>query len=120
MSGGGNTSSRGRMGRSVAMLTDASPSEMGRMEQSVNELEARVKDCRSRISQLESTVEKLTRDVKLWSTDLSKFKVEVDVSKINVFLFLTLSWRDANTSAMQTLLKGRMTEFPPFYISSGG
>lgn len=89
MSGGGNTSSRGRMGRSVAMLTDASPSEMGRMEQSVNELEARVRDCRSRISQLESTVEKLTRDVKLWSTDLSKFKIEVDVSKIN----LLLTWR---------------------------
>lgn len=89
MSGGGNTSSRGRMGRSVAMLTDASPSEMGRMEQSVNELEARVRDCRSRISQLEITVEKLTRDVKLWSTDLSKFKIEVDVSKIN----LLLTWR---------------------------
>uniref|UniRef100_A0A1B6M2T8 Structural maintenance of chromosomes protein n=1 Tax=Graphocephala atropunctata TaxID=36148 RepID=A0A1B6M2T8_9HEMI len=78
MSGGGNSCMRGRMGRSVAMITDASPREMGRMEQAVTELEARVRDSRNRITQLEGKIEKLTRDVKLWSADLNKFKVEVD------------------------------------------
>lgn len=71
---------RGRMGRSVTMLTDASPSDMGRMEQGVKELETKVKNWRNRMAQLETTIEKLTRDVKLWSTDLNKFKIDVDVS----------------------------------------
>lgn len=80
MSGGGGAPARGRMGQSVAMTVDMSPSEMGRMEQAVTELEGRVRKLRNRTQQLEGTIETLTRDVKLWSTDLNKFKVEVDVS----------------------------------------
>ncbi|XP_054270748.1 structural maintenance of chromosomes protein 4 isoform X2 [Macrosteles quadrilineatus] len=78
MSGGGGAPARGRMGQSVAMTVDMSPSEMGRMEQAVTDLEKRVRQLRNRTSQLEGTIETLTRDVKLWSTDLNKFKVEVD------------------------------------------
>ena len=80
MSGGGNTVLRGRMGRSVAVVTDTmSPGEMSRMEKQVTELESQVKSLRERAATLEGIIETRSREVKTWKKEMQHLKIDVEV-----------------------------------------
>lgn len=81
MSGGGNTVLRGRMGRSVAIVTDTmSPGEMSRMEKKVTELESQVKSLRERLATLEGVIETRSKEVKMWKMEIQHLKIDVEVS----------------------------------------
>lgn len=88
MSGGGNTVLRGRMGRSVAIVTDTlSPGQMSRMEKQVTELESRVKSLRERAATLEGIIETRSKEVKAWKMEIQHLKIDVEaLSKQDVKL----------------------------------
>ena len=80
MSGGGKTVLRGRMGQSVAVISnDATPKKLNNMECRLKEIESQSRQLRVRQVSLEDKVALLTQKLQTMRMDLNKFKMEIQV-----------------------------------------
>lgn len=79
MSGGGRQKLRGRMGRSIANVTDVSltPGEMQRKERQITELEEKLVNLRERFNVVENTITTCKRNIEAWSLEKNKYTVEL-------------------------------------------
>ncbi|XP_075232344.1 structural maintenance of chromosomes 4-like protein gluon [Lycorma delicatula] len=79
MSGGGRRKLRGRIGCSVANLTDVSvtPGEMQKKEKLVQDLEGKLQRLRDRANALENTIVTCKRNIENWTMEAKKCRVQL-------------------------------------------